>query len=273
MNIPIIFFHLGNPEFLQHSLSQANRTNPASDIILLGDESNKGYSFVNHHNFNDYLDQESEKFVKFYSHLSTNNEQFELICFLRWFAIKNFVDKHSIDKFFYSDSDVLIYCDISKEQEKFQDYRYTLTHNISAGISFINDTTILQEYCKLITDAYSGEDLFNFDKARNHYLLLQKHGRAGGVCDMTFWEILRNKGNPGLVGETSAILEGSTFDHNINGDDGYEMKEGVKKVVWENNTPYCIQVSTGRKIKFNCLHFQGAHRKPIIKDYFLAGDV
>ena len=162
---------------------------------------------------------------------------------------------------------MLLYCDITEEQKKFEDYRYTLTHNISAGISFINDTSILDEYCHLVTNAYNRQDLFNFDKCFNHYLLLQKHGRPGGVCDMTFWEILRNKGNPGLVGETSAILGGSTFDHNINGPDGYEMHDGVKKVVWENDVPFCIQTSSGRKIKFNCLHFQGFHRKSMMVEY------
>ena len=91
MSTPIIFFHLGNPEFLGHSLNQARCKN--SRIILLGDETNQGYDFVEHYMFNDYLDTQAKDFIDVYDHLSTNNRQFELVCFLRWFAIKNFVKK------------------------------------------------------------------------------------------------------------------------------------------------------------------------------------
>ena len=50
--------------------------------------------------FDEFMDSEASSFANVYDHLSTNDKQFELICFLRWFAIKNFVNKHSIKRFF-----------------------------------------------------------------------------------------------------------------------------------------------------------------------------
>ncbi len=266
MSIPILFFHATNPEYLGHTLKQAKNTNPSSDIILLGDDSNNTYDFVQHHNFMDYYDTASG-LEKIFFNLSTNNPQFEYICFARWFIIRDFCRKHNIDKFFYCDSDVLLYCDITEEYEKFKDYRYTLTHNISAGIAFINNIEVLDDFCKLTMDIYSKRDGFNLTKCEQHFQNLQKHGRAGGVCDMTVWHIYRNLGNPGDVGETSAILNNSAFDHNINGDDGYETENGVKKVYWQGNEPYCKNIRLNRLIKFNCLHFQGGNGKLLIPSY------
>ena len=109
--------------------------------------------------------------------------------------------------------------------------------------------------------------MFNFNKCKLHYKNLQNSGRPGGVCDMTIWGIYRNIGNPGDYGETSAIIDDSTFDHNINGDDGYETENGIKKFVWKDNKPYCKKIWLDKEIKFNCIHFQGQPAKDLIKGF------
>ncbi len=134
----IIYFNVGNPDFLFYTLKQARETNPDARIVLLGDDTNNQYDFVEHHNINKYS-ANADKFKQVYSHMSTNNEQFEFICFARWYIINDFVKEQGIESFFYSDSDVLLFCDIKDELEKFRNYRYTLTHNISAGIAFFLD--------------------------------------------------------------------------------------------------------------------------------------
>tara|TARA_A100001515_G_scaffold134952_1_gene125514 strand:+ start:205 stop:1017 length:813 start_codon:yes stop_codon:yes gene_type:complete len=267
MSIPIIFFHVGDSSYLEHTLKQAVTSNPDSDIYLLGDESNEKYATdVKYYAYDNFFEDVWD-FKKIYTHLSTNDAGYEVICIVRWFIMNRFCKKHNIDKFFYCDSDVMLYCDITEEQKKFANYRCTMTHNISAGITFINDLTVLDEFHTLCNNIYSKEDMFNFNKCKLHYKNLQNSGRQGGVCDMTIWSIYRNIGNPGDYGETSAIIDDSTFDHNINGDDGYETENGIKKFFWRDNKPYCKKLWLDREIKFNCIHFQGQPAKALIPSF------
>jgi hypothetical protein len=85
---------------------------------------------------------------------------------------------------------------------------------------------------------------------------------------MTVWEIHRNMDNPGDIGETSAIINDSTFDHNVNQSYGYELQGGIKKFEFLNGVPYGNHVRTGKKIKFNCIHYQGVGAKNLIEGVY-----
>ena len=136
MSIPIIFFHVGDSPYLEFTLNQAASSNPNSDIYLLGDQFNEKYATnVEYYPFENFFEDVWD-FKKIYTHLSTNEAAYEVICIVRWFVMNRFCKKHNIDKFFYCDSDVMLYCDITEEQKKFANYRCTMTHNISAGITF-----------------------------------------------------------------------------------------------------------------------------------------
>ena len=259
-SVPIVYFHAGNPHYLKLSLEQTRRTNPHSQIILFGDKSNDVFDFVTHVDMEDY-NQIIDKVAQSYKHLSTNDANYEFLCFVRWFIINEYVKENNIEKFFVTDSDVFLYCDISEEQKKFEKYRYTLCAYISAGISFINDINVLEEYCQLYMNVFSQKDAYNFGKCFYHFQNLQQNQRLGGVCDMTLWEIHKKSGPVGSVGETSTILDGTTFDHNINESAEYKMENGVKKVYWKNGLPYCRHERLNEMIKFNCLHFQGVSGK------------
>tara|TARA_R110002073_G_scaffold12346_2_gene54787 strand:+ start:6427 stop:7287 length:861 start_codon:yes stop_codon:yes gene_type:complete len=283
--MPIIFFNFGNPDFLDVALKQAKYTNPNSDIYLIGDDGNRK-DYVKHIHYSELMDIEAIEFSNNYINLSTNNEVYEKICFLRWFLIRNLVKRENIDRFFCTDSDVLLFCDITEQAENFKNYRYTLTHNVSAGISYINDVECLDQYCEfvngvynkqkhggalLIRDNVSSKFKYYYDKFAGVFEIRKQNFLPGGVCDMTFWAELRLMDNPGLVGETSAIIDGSTFDHNINARDSYEWKDGLKAFQWKEDVPYCRNLWLQQDIKFNCIHFQGSHRKGLLKEYATYG--
>jgi len=279
--LPIIFFNFGNPDFLDVALKQAVHTNPNSDIYLIGDDTNEK-DYVKYVHYNELTDEDAIEFDNNYINLSTNNAMYEKICFFRWFLIRNLAKREKIDRFFCTDSDVLLFCDITKEAEKFKNYRYTLTHNTSAGISYINDISCLDQYCEFVNGVYNrqkhGQCLFvgesvsskykyYLDKFASVFEARRKNILQGGVCDMTFWAELRLMDNPGLVGETSSIIDGSTFDHNINAQDSYEWEDGLKVFHWKDNIPYCKNTWLQEEVRFNCIHFQGAHRKELLKEY------
>lgn len=277
MSIPIVFYHdcIADRGYIFSSLMQARRTNRNSRIILLVDEIRSGgvtplTEVIQEFGVEVFLTKDFRdgvgEFIAIYKHLSSNPYNYELVCFVRWFVIRNFVKEQKFDKLFVTDSDVLLFCDISMEREKtFANFRITLTHNVSAGISFINDVSVLDEYCKLCMNIFSGYDKYDYDKCYSHFVTLQNNGMPGGVCDMTIWGIYRNHFiNPGLIGETSVITpDFTTFDHNVNVSDSFEMDQGTntKRFIWIGGTPYCRSQYLEKEIKFNCIHFQGPAKR------------
>lgn len=280
MKIPIVFFNFGNHNFLDIALKQAKHHNPESDIYLIGDDTNYK-DYVKFIHYNELLSTDIPEFDKNFVNLSTNNKKYEFICFLRWYLIRNLIKRDNITRLFVTDSDVMYYCDITKEANNFNNYRYTLTHNVSAGIGFINDISCITAFCNLSTAMYTNNTTttlhidggkysnlkYYYDKHSNIYETRKLNNLAGGVCDMSLWGELRNMGNPGLVGETSAIINDSTFDHNINAVDAYKHENGIKKFTWKDKIPYCYNTWLERDIKFNCIHFQGGHRKELMKEF------
>jgi hypothetical protein len=54
MSLPIVIIHVNNSEYLSYSLAQAKKSNPESNIVLLGDSSNDCYKFIEHENIFNY---------------------------------------------------------------------------------------------------------------------------------------------------------------------------------------------------------------------------
>ena len=278
MKTPIIFVHRGNQEYIKYSLLQASEQNPDSTIYLVGDSSNKHY-----HNFrnnivwksaDDYLCDKRNLFVSNYKHMSTNPPHYEIVCIERWFITKEFMKDENLQYAFISDTDVLIYCDIDNiRRNSFSNVRCTLTHNVSAGISFINDSSILEEHCDYVVDCYLGNNPLSFERARTHFLLLQHFSKPGGVCDMTWWGYFRILHPPSDFGESMSIIDAghgihSTFDHNINVSYGYEMKNNIKNFKFKEGVPYCYNKTYDLDVKFNCIHFQGQPAKQLMRSFY-----
>ena len=113
-SLPIIFIHRSNSDHLKYSLAQAHRSNPQSTIFLLGDPSNDVYNFVEHRPMTEYS-RDAAEFQKIYKHYSTHGVDFELICFQRWFILREFLVTYSIPQCLYLDSDIMLYTDVTKD--------------------------------------------------------------------------------------------------------------------------------------------------------------
>jgi len=278
MTLPIVFLHKGNQDFIKYPLLKSSESNPSSEIYLIGDQSNKHLDKIRENvkwvDYDNYVSEKSNALMQNYIHMSTNPAAYEFICIDRWFIINEFMKQEDLNSCFISDTDVLIYADVSELQQKyFKNHRCTLTHNVSAGISFMNDRTILDEYIELVLNSYMSKDAVMLDKATAHYQVLQKNQKPGGVCDMTWWMFLRNKNPPFDFGESMSIIKEengthSTFDHNINVSYGYEMENGIKKFKFKEGVPYCYNKTYNLNVKFNCIHFQGQPAKTLVRNYY-----
>ena len=110
---PVVFYHKGACDGLGEVLQQAGRTCGFKNVVLLGDESNRG--LVSNWYDIDSLDSDDLKdFREVYKTVGdTSDEAMLQMCFERHFHLYNFLSAHNIERCFLLDSDVLVYDDLS----------------------------------------------------------------------------------------------------------------------------------------------------------------
>lgn len=255
--IPIIFIHKGNSPYLKFALAQAQFSNPHSDIILIGDNSNQHYSETyKHWLIHDYSLSATE-FSSRYLHLSTNNYDFELFCFQRWFILYDFIVAQEIKApFVYLDSDVLIMTNVREQVDLFMTFSMTVSRDVGPQYSFFRSASVLKELCNLMISFYMDKNLSEGLKGKylTYFTNLKK---PGGICDMTLINEYRML-NKDLVIDLCQIINNETYDHNLNLSDGFLMKGCFKKLTRMNNRVMGQLASTKEKVFFKGLHFQGA---------------
>jgi hypothetical protein len=85
---------------------------------------------------------------------------------------------------------------------------------------------------------------------------MQRAGIIGGICDMTFWEVLRQS-RPGKVLDLSLPDSGgAVYDRNIQQSEGFLMQDGIKQVTWQGGAPHGTRPD-GTMTRFKGLHFHG----------------
>src|SRR5262249_35737186 len=173
-SLPIVFIHASNSDHLKYSLAQAHASNPQSTVILVGDSSNDVYDFVEHRPMMEYF-QGAGEFQKIYKHYSTHGVDFELICFQRWFILKEFLIANNLSQCLYLDSDTMLYADVTKDSKKFEPFDFTLCWNSIGCVFFLNRLKGLDEFCQFLMDIYGNKNNFYYDRMVAHYAVRKKH--------------------------------------------------------------------------------------------------
>ena len=256
MSLPVIFIHRGACRYLAGSIVQARQSSPGSEIFVLGDRFNDGFSQARHFQAADFWEG-AKKFAAVYQHRSTHEVEYELYCFQRWFVLQSFLKEQRIEACLYLDSDVLLFADATREARIFADRDVTLS-SISPHCLFFNRRESLDRFCDFLMECYTAPELFT--RLESHYLALQAAKAPGGVCDMTAFGLYRDLGR-GQAGDLRQIRDGATYDHAMSESNGYEMANGIKRVHWVEDKPHCREEATGKLIRFNVLHFQGGAKR------------
>jgi hypothetical protein len=272
--IPVIFIHWGNADFIKHSLWQAKQFNKR--VILLADPSTQHYENlgIEWHNIDDYS-KSSKYFASIYVHISSAPYEFEIKCFQRWFALEEFMRINNIPIAFHAESDVMLYCDISKEYaNNFKKHDASLIYEgpyrggmvsywNAKGIKSLTDYFINYYNNKNIIE----EALKNYkkDDPGTHYQddspLMAYFARANkttieigeinkiinsAIFDFTVWAERHEEEDGSSVYFTTKIETNSSFK--------------IKDIHWINNLPSCYSPTLKKHIRFKSLHFQGSHK-------------
>ncbi len=263
MAIPIIFVHRGNPYYLYSVLKQAKKTNPKSDIILLGDETNKSFSFVKHYDISDYFDSATQ-FAKVYQHHSPNPYGYELFCFQRWFVIKDFIAKQLKGKghFFYCDTDTLLFNDLSAEFKRYDKYEMSICRTGTPCFSFFNDG-VINKFTDFIYEMYATSE--GQQKISAYVDELKAKHRRYGISDMTAFSAYGHSYLPHIL-RVDIPKDNMCFCHNIQDEvDGYLMAGQYMQTILKNKIPYGLYLETNKWVKFLGIHFQGSAKKIMYK--------
>jgi hypothetical protein len=276
----IVFFHIGNQEYVLHTIKQVKNSNPNATIHFIGESIHPSViKEVEFYHYEDLICEQAFNFLKWFKNYSTNDHSFEKVCILRWFCVRNLWKQKQFKSVFYADCDVMIYCDLNKESEKFKKYLFSIGAHTSAHSTFINTIDVLDDFCNLVEAFYCstpahlkivGKELnvtlYKQDKI-DEFNNRKKYKLAGGISDMKFWGKMKQTYPAGLVGEICEIRDGSTFDHTISECDGYEMTNGIKKLTLQNDFPVCYNRIINKQVKFNSVHFQGYNMKTLMGNY------
>lgn len=260
MNIPIIIVHRGDTFYLKFVLEQIRLFNPHTRICLISDASTDKYCFVEHYNIDDYS-KGADAFKMVYIHMSSNPYDYELICFQRWFCIRDFVKTQKIENFLCMDSDVLLYCNIDEVMQQYISYDFTTCNKQGPGCALFNISSI-SDFCEYMMSMYTEDILLN--KMESMYQEILDNKQLGGVCDMVAFVWFQDNTKCNVI-DIAIPTNGTCFDGCITWGQGFEMEDGKKKVYWIDNLPYGKLMNDQSLVRFYCLHFQGRSKYSMYK--------
>ncbi len=271
--IPIVLIHRNmflDPILatsIEYSLAQARKSNPASEIYLIGDGTVR-YDFVNLEFMVDYY-SDAHRFGELYKHVSKSvRYDYLLLCFQRWFILKEFMLKNGLEQCIHIDSDVMLFTDITDFDRRSGRFDFKMSAHPDFGVSghynIVGRYEALESFCAFLLDVYANPPQENEISAMKHAVW---HTRAGYVTDMMAFEESQRRGLCTML-DLSDTFDNSTFDANINSSDGFETRGGMKSIYWRNDKAFCRQVNSGHEVRFHALHFN-ARSKEFMYNAFL----
>jgi hypothetical protein len=262
LQIPIIFIHISDSDYLEHALWQACQYN--RQVILIGEEQKKIYPSVLHCHLSDYSTQ-AEQFAQQYRHLHDCNPYgYELFCLKRWFVIKQFMETHQLQRCMYCDSDVMLYCNPAQESEPFFRFDVSLCRGSLEldGISGHTSLWSLQgisNFCRFANSFYTDPKSMAIWEA----WFCSSQRRCPGISDMVVLGAFVRQHGEQCFGFLTDLVNDALFDFNLSFntlDNKLQMTDGanhLKDICVCNNRPVVYHTGLQRYIRLSSIHFQG----------------
>lgn len=261
---PIVFVHYGNIPYLRYCLEIARYTNPDAKIILVGDDSNKhlsvsfGLDFIHMRDVDSRHIQEFRKIYEFVGSAPLKDKI--TFGFIRYMVIQKVMSIMGLKNFWCFDSDTLICEELSQYKPIFTSNitQMAIINLISACCCFIQDPYALYLWAELVLDRIGDEEFKN--KHRTIMAEKIKIGKKHALCNMTIYEEYQKVHCKSV--ELSRVINDKTFDPNINLDRAdqlgeqptWEMTNGIKKITWKDNKPYCYNKMLDIPVQFITLN-------------------
>lgn len=278
-NTHIVFVHQGSSWYMPYAVHQAMASNPDLPVVVIGDAS--GLAGVRRIPVEALGAQLGDRFRDAYVHMSSNSEQFELRCWLRWFYVLRYMQEYDVDSIVHLDSDCLLYGSIADIRRTFPEVPWScalmipnqqpddFTWVASGHVSYWTRAA-LEDFCEFaLASLHEPTLLAQYHRKWERH---QQNGILGGICDMTtlylFWQSRQDS-----IINLAAKRPGGVVDHSINAasnfdDHEFVMEAGRKKIRFIDGRPCFFRVADPlRPQRVHVAHFQGG-AKPYMCQYY-----
>jgi putative methyltransferase (TIGR04325 family) len=256
--IPVIFIHLRSiPDYMQLSLKQALKYNGRVVLITDVEYVMEGLEV---HKADQYM-QGVAAFEEAYRHMSTNSEVVERICIVRWFMLRNFMQANGVEVAYYTDSDTMIYDDLTKAYEHYKEYDASYTMPVrqdnyrwtaSACCSFWKMKSIAA-FCEFVMEQYTR----NLSQLREKWSYHLQNHIPGGICDMTLLYLFIPQIS---FYPLTKVKDGICFDQYMPSAENYEDNEyefgldkelgkKVKRIRFSDEQPWYHNLKSGKEVR------------------------
>ena len=255
-NLPIIFIHKGNNDYLRYTLACAKLFNPETRVILLGDETNEHYQTlgIEHFPYSTYVGEESRLFDKVFKYVAGERAHPEWLVnfwFKRMFHVYYFVFTENINRFWMIASDVFVLCNLTEKASRYAEYDYTEECGGACMHGYIGSLCALRGYLNKINELFQDEK----------YLEEQKKDFIAhpdwSYTEMRAYNTYKESANVKTI-DLKTILEGEFFDVAIYQQNDMEMENGYKNIYVVDGGYYVKHLPTQQYVRLNTLNMSGA---------------
>ena len=264
----VFIIHHGSQDYLRIAAQFVKKF--GNRAILVGNDSVAGQICDQFYEDSQVTLPKYEEFERHYVHMSSATQEFELLCFKRYFYLYAIAKDKGLDHFWMIDSDLVLLSDLATLQ------KHPLIQNCIAAFStpYQDDYALassphcsywtlggLERFIQFLSQMYQGTSRLLLDKKYAHH---QKNNLPGGICDMTalyLWQ----KNSSNSLNLSDAHLHGlNLFDNNINHDGNIRPGEfkmikriNLKKVGGAFPNFHVYNSASKDLTPVACLHFQG----------------
>lgn len=265
----VFLIHHGNQDYLQ--IAARGSQAAGNHVILIGNDPETG-RFCSAYYDDALIDlPDYRAFEDQYIHLSSAPEEFELLCFKRYFYLHAIAKQRGLTHFWMIDSDAIVLQNLSEITNNF-----LLPNQFCAGVSTRHQDQFdwassphtsfwtlagLENFLGFLKNLHTSETRKFLDQKHQWH---QVNHVPGGICDMTalyLWQ----KDRKDVCNLAKVHLEGlPLFDNNLNEDGNmvrheFSMVKNVrlKKIIRKDNICWAMTHNTYQAIPVVALHFQG----------------
>lgn len=264
VGVPVVVVHKGPKPHVRFCLCKAADSNPRGRVVLLGDAANVGIGIGEHHPCDDSsLRSDVAEFRAVYEHHGqAETFRFERFCIERWFLVRNFMRRENLDRCLVIDSDVLLFCDVAEEADRFRDAAMTFARWDAARLvphcNFVNGRDALESFCDHVLWLYRKPRRMEPLKALN----AKKFGRHW-ISDMSLFHdwTARHGFRVGMLAD--ALRDRVAYDDCIDRTTGFARRSFLpgllrpwKRIDYRDGVPHARHEHAGI-VPMKCLHFHG----------------
>ncbi len=271
---PVVFFHKGREPYLSPVLRQAGSVCGYRNIVLLGNEDNRGF-IGNWYDADLCGASELTEFRSVYKPIGDagSSDELDLLRMERHFSLYAFMKQKNLDHCYLCDSDVLLFENPGRISMEDTDFACTCTESSE----FLNEIASphctywtqesLRQFLGFILHVYRNQTKWLEEVVHKQQESQSGPGRITDFVLLTAWRKLTTQYNKTFAFRNLCkASDGVVWDFAVSSPDNMEKNEyefnrsaQIKKIRFVSRHPYIIRTEDRVPVRAVCLHCKDCH--------------